>query len=193
MILLPDHTSADPAAWYDWLEAVNQITNEDQEHMNMKDHILAALSEQFERWEALLAGLDPTQITNPNLPGGWSIKDVVAHLMAWQGRSVARVEAARAGGEPQMPAWLPGVDPEDYANTEPVNSWVYAAYRDTPWPEVYRLWREGFQRFLAAGAAIPERDLLDSSAYPWLDGYSLADVFLGSYDHHQEHLEMLKS
>lgn len=27
--LLPDNTSADPASWYDWLEAVNQVVAEE--------------------------------------------------------------------------------------------------------------------------------------------------------------------
>ena len=39
--------------------------------------------------------------------------------------------------------------------------------------------------------ALAEPTLLDASRYAWLNGYSLADVLLGSYDHHQEHLEKL--
>ena len=33
--------------------------------------------------------------------------------------------------------------------------------------------------------------LLDAGCYAWLNGYALADVLLGSYEHHQEHLEKL--
>ena len=33
--------------------------------MNMKEHILAALQEQYARWEELLAGMDAGQITAP--------------------------------------------------------------------------------------------------------------------------------
>jgi hypothetical protein len=50
--------------------------------MNMKDHILAALREQFIRWEELLAGLSEDQITAPRFDLDWSIKDVMAHLWA---------------------------------------------------------------------------------------------------------------
>jgi hypothetical protein len=160
--------------------------------MDMKDHILAALSEQFERWEALLASLNEAQITAPDLPSGWSIKDVIAHLMAWQQRSIARVEAARLEQKPEFPVWLPGVDPEDYDNTNQINAWIDAAYRELPWPAVHLRWKEGFKRFLVAGAQISEKDLLDSSRYPWLDGYPLANIFLATYDHHQEHIEKLR-
>ena len=34
--------------------------------MNMKDHILAALREQFERWEELLANLSEEQVVAPH-------------------------------------------------------------------------------------------------------------------------------
>jgi hypothetical protein len=91
----------------------------------MKPHILAALREQFDRWEKLLSNLSEEQVTTPYPSSTWSVKDVIAHLMAWQKRSIARM------------------------------------------------------------------DLMDSSRYSWLAGYSLADVLLGSYDHHQEHYEAL--
>ena len=36
--------------------------------MNMKDHILTALSEQFNEWEELLTGMSEEQLTIPQLP-----------------------------------------------------------------------------------------------------------------------------
>lgn len=157
----------------------------------MKQHIQAALGEQFDKWEKLLTGLTEEQATTPNQFSTWSVKDGIAHLMAWQQRSIARLEAASADREPTLPEWLPRVDPEDVATTEPVNAWIYAQYHALPWPEVYAEWRAGFLRLLAAAERITEKDLLDSSRYSWLAGYSLADVLLGSYDHHQEHYEAL--
>ena len=61
--------------------------------MNMKEHILAALREQFERWELLLANLSEEQISTPAFDLNWSIKDVMAHLWAWQEISIARMES----------------------------------------------------------------------------------------------------
>ena len=52
--------------------------------MNMKEHILAALREQFHSWEGFLSDLDEGQITAPYFDFDWSIKDVIAHLWAWQ-------------------------------------------------------------------------------------------------------------
>ena len=74
--------------------------------MSEKQQILKLLSEEFDRWEAQLAGLSEAQITAPVLPPYLSIKDVIAHLMAWQQVSIARLEAAQANTAPVYPGWL---------------------------------------------------------------------------------------
>jgi hypothetical protein len=159
--------------------------------MYMKEHILAALRAQFNRWADLLAGLKDEQIMAPQTFGDWSIKDVVVHLWAWQQRSIARLEAALADKEPVFPQWQPDIDPDAAGSTDQVNAWIYNAYREQPWESVYQNWRGGYLRLLSLAEQISERDLLDTSRYPWLKGFSLALVLLASYDHHQEHLEKL--
>lgn len=159
--------------------------------MNMQEHILTALRELFNRWGETLATLSTEQITAPNLPTNWSVKDEIAHLWAWQQRSIARLQAALSNREPVFPQWDPHIDPEDYDNTDPINAWIYEAYREQPWPRVHQNWREGFLRFLELGAQISEKELLDAGRYTWLDDLPLAAILLGSYDHHQEHLDFL--
>lgn len=159
--------------------------------MNMKEHILAALKEQFNRWEELLKNLSEEQITTPRFDYDWSIKDVIAHLWAWQQISTARMEAAVYNREPEFPKWTTEVDGDWEENADQTNARIYETNRYKSWSDVYRNWREGFLRLLAAAHPIPEKDLLDASRYSWLDGYSLAFVLVASYDHHQEHLEKL--
>ena len=179
--------------------------------MNDKQQILTVLREEFGQWEALLAGLSEAQLAAPDLPAelslrelieqrvtathppyNLSIKDVVAHLIAWQQRSIARAEAALLDQEPRFPGWPVALDPESDADLDPINVWIYETYREHSWPSVYRAWRDGFLRLLELGAAIPENDLLAPGRYPWLDGHPLALVFRASYEHHHDdHLEPL--
>lgn len=159
--------------------------------MNMKEHILAALREQFESWEELLAGLNEEQITAPHFDLDWSIKDVIAHLWAWQRISIARMEAGALDREPRFPEWITkaGEDWEEDANR--VNALTYETHHEKPWSEIYQNWRDGFLRFLDLGTKISESDLLNGDRFPWLKGYPLAFILVASYDHHQEHLEKL--
>ena len=159
--------------------------------MSHRQKLLTTLREEFNRWEELLASMPEDQITAPDLASNWSIKDVVAHLRAWQQVSIARVEAALLNNIPQLPTWLEGLDPESEDHLEEFNARIYAACSGQSWSVVYRAWREGFLRFLEIGEAIPEEQMLDPERHPWLKGYPLSAVLEGSYEHHHEHFEAL--
>ena len=159
--------------------------------MNMKEHILAALREQFNIWEELLASMDEEQITAPHFDFDWSIKDVMAHLWAWQQISIARMEAGVLDREPEFPKWILNLGEDWEEDADRVNALTFETNHEKPWSKIYHNWRDGFLRFLELGNQISEKDLLDGDRYPWLKGYSLAFILIASYDHHQEHLEKL--
>jgi len=160
--------------------------------MDGKKQILEMLEEEFNRWEALLASMREAQITAPRLPSNLSIKDVIAHLWAWQQRSIARMEAALHDREPEFPRWPETLEPDSEDDLDQVNAWIYETCREKPWSSVHRDWREGFLRFLELGQAVPEKDLLEPGRYAWLEGHPLSLVLVSSYEHHhEEHLEPL--
>jgi hypothetical protein len=160
--------------------------------MNDKTQLIGALRGEFDRWEELLSGFSDDQITAPPLSGTWSVKDVIAHLRAWQQVSIARMEAALNGGEPEFPDWLEGGHPESEEDREAYNARIYQAYRDLPWTQVHRLWRDNFQRFLDLSGQVPEDDLLQPGKFAWLGEYPLGAVLSGSQGHHREHREVLQ-
>jgi hypothetical protein len=46
-----------------------------------------------------------SQYTQPEVAGGWSIKDIVAHLTGWRRRSVRRLEALLDHEPDFSPPW----------------------------------------------------------------------------------------
>ena len=157
----------------------------------MKEHILTGLREQFNSWEELLASLSEEEITTPHFDFDWSIKDVMAHLWAWQQISIARMEAARHDQEPEFPKWIVSLGEDWEDNADRVNALTFETQHHKPWLEIYQNWKNGFLQFLELGEKISEKDLLDGDRYPWLKGYSLAFILVASYDHHHEHFEKL--
>jgi hypothetical protein len=155
-----------------------------------KAKILRELKDEFGRWEELLQGLTIEQITEPLLPDSLSIKDTIGHLRAWQQRTIARLEAALDNQEPELPTVPEGLDPDSEEDTDNVNAWIQSIYALQPWGNVYPLWKEGFLRTVQLGEEIPEGDFFDAQKYPWLQGFSVADVLLGTYEHHHvDHYE----
>ena len=159
--------------------------------MNMKEHILSALKEQFDHWEELLASLSEEQITAPQFDLNWSIKDVIAHLWAWQQISITRMEAGALDRKPVFPEWLARLGDDWEENVNQTNALTYETNHKKPWSEMHQNWRDGFLRFIELGNEITEKNLLDGDRYSWLHGYSLAFILVASYEHHQEHLEKL--
>lgn len=160
--------------------------------MTTKQELIDMLADEYERWEALLAGVSEEQALKQQLPADLSIKDVVAHLWAWQQRSIARVEAALGGHEPRNPRWGDDLDGDREDHLHQINAWMLETYRPVPWQNVYASWSTGFRRLLELARQVPEEDLLQAGKYAWLNNYALSAVLQGSYEHHhEEHLEPL--
>ncbi len=158
--------------------------------VNHKQELLSRARAIFDRWEKLLAAKSEEEITARGLAGSWSIKDLIAHLTAWQQISIARLEAAVLDRVPTFPGWLAGSDPffaEDHADE--FNARIYDLTHDQPWPAVHRAWEDSYRRFLDLAEAIPEGPMLDAGRYAWLKGCALSAVLEGSCEHHQEHLD----
>jgi hypothetical protein len=160
--------------------------------MFMKNAMLAALHEELAAWDAFLAALTEEQCTSPVATAELSIKDELAHLWAWQQRSVARMQAAVQDSTPLMPDWPMQLTQESAGVADQINAWIYESNRDLAWDVVHSRWRAGYLQMLGYAEQIEERFLLDSDRYPWMEGYSLAVVLVSSYDHHHEHLEKLR-
>lgn len=149
--------------------------------------IITKLKDEFEQWNQFLAKLTEAQVSTPNQYGRMSIKDVLAHLMAWQQISIARLEAGLEDRLPVYPGWPLEFFTSD-EDLDKINAWIYDLYQALSWSEVYQLWKDGYLRFLNLAENFPKPALQEKTKYPWLDGYDMEAVLYGSYNHHEEHL-----
>lgn len=159
--------------------------------MDSKQQLIAMLREIYTGWEDFLSRLSEDRILANDLSDGQSIRDILAHLWAWQQLSVVHMEAALRDIEPDYSQWPDGDDPDTH-NTDEINAWISEKYRDLPWPQVYESWKANFRRFIELSESVPEDILLDPHRFGWLHGYSLGAVLEGSYEHHDEHLVELQ-
>jgi hypothetical protein len=159
--------------------------------MDNKAELIAALMKEFNRWEEFLTGLTEDQITAPNRVGSMSIKDIVSHLTTWQQINVARMEAAQQNKEPEFPKWHPEFDPETDEDLAKINALIQETRHEQHWTDIHQEWKDRFLYFLELAGSIPETELMQTGKYAWLPEYPLSAVLLGSYEHHEEHLEPL--
>jgi hypothetical protein len=158
---------------------------------NDKQQLIQQLRDAYNDWEEALAGLTDEQITRPLKPSDLPIKDVIAHLWAWQQISVARIEAALEGREYHRLGWPEELGADLDEDVDKTNAWIYETNKNRPWPSVYEDWRSQFLRYLDLSQQVPEEDMLGQGKYKWMGSWALADSMQGSYEHHTEHLEQL--
>jgi hypothetical protein len=138
--------------------------------------------------ERLVAEAGPARMEVTNLVGGWSLKEIVAHLTAWRWWSVARMEAAVQGKSP-VPPWSDELDEEREGDVDRINSWFNEVSRDLSVADVLRDSRATLDRVEAAILALADVDLFTSGRHSWLGEYPLAAVVTGSAEHLREHDE----
>jgi hypothetical protein len=152
---------------------------------------LAAFDEARRAHQDFLDSIPRERMTEPGATGPWSVKDVVAHLAAWRGRTLDRLEAAVAGRPKPPPPWPAGLQDDDA-----INAWFYEQHRDDPLDAVLAGWDASFDRLRAAFVALPDSAVDDPAAFPWLEGAPLIqeyaeDGFLGHF--HDEHEAILRA
>ena len=121
-----------------------------------KTQLLAELRHEQASWEALLDEIGEAHMTQPEVAGGWSIKDIVAHLTGWRRRSVRRFQALLHHEPDFSPPW-----PTELQEDDEINAWIYEANRDRPLAEVLSDSREAFQQLVETLDAFSEDELQD--------------------------------
>ena len=147
--------------------------------MNRSDFIQELHAARRE-WEAALAAVPEERMTEAGLTGGWTVKDVVAHV-TWSEREVVGVIRQRA--LVGSPLWELDQDSR--------NAKVVAESRDHPLGEVLADERATWAELLPGLESLTDEDLADPTRFDRMD--QLPDVqpwqiFAGStFWHHREH------
>ncbi len=153
-----------------------------------KQELIETLGTQRARWEALLRQVGPDRMELRGVTGEWSVKDIVAHLTAWERRAIASLKAVQTGTWPQPPEWPYNLDGDG------INAWIFAAHRGRQVQDVLNESRQVFDQLVQAVELVTEQDLTAMGRFEWLQGNSLiASIGGNSFEHYQEHGEAIRA
>lgn len=131
-----------------------------------KTELLAEIKIQRQRLEKNLAGLSVEELRRPGVCGDWSIKDILAHLAAWEQMFMGWYAVGLRGETPDLP-W-PG-------KLHQTNQEIYERYRAASLESVQALFAESYCQMLAWVESLPDEELFTPGKYAWLNGARLAD------------------
>ncbi len=149
--------------------------------MTKQSELLACLRESRARLEAALVGLTDAQFNAPGAMDDWTIKDLLAHLTAWEVELVTLVGRWQLGQKPNPLA-------DDDKEVARLNAKWHTAYKDRPLDRVLADWRGVRQQTLRQVERLSDADL--NAPRKWLNGGTLADTIKSeTIEHEAEHLE----
>jgi hypothetical protein len=150
-----------------------------------------------EEWDALLAQMPESVRTEPALAGGWSVKDLIAHVAAYENWTAAHIRAANEGRAP-TDRELYGVDempddPEGW-DLDRQNVAIYVRYKEMPLAEVMTFSHQAFADLVAAVEGVSDEDFTRTGAQTWTGDRTLLEVVPEQcYAHYAQHAGELRS
>ncbi|MGH2521635.1 MAG: ClbS/DfsB family four-helix bundle protein [Anaerolineales bacterium] len=149
-----------------------------------RGEILAALKDSRARLEAALAGLTETQMAEPGVLGEWSVKDILAHLTAWEVELVTVLGKLQRGQKPGHISW------ED-DEVEALNAKWYKEYRNRPLDRVLADWRGVRQQTIRQVGALDDKAIHEPR--PWFKKRSLFVMIKAeTFEHEVEHAAQIE-
>jgi hypothetical protein len=160
-----------------------------------KSELMRRIRERHAEMEELLASLSPAQLTAPELDAGWSVKDSLAHLAAWDNLAVDWTNQYRRGEAPKY--WAEGFVVGD-GNTEEhmhrFNAHLFEQNKNRALDEVLDHFRSAFLRAVETVESLDASEIFDADHFPARKGRPLIALLAGdSYEHYDEHLGWIRA
>jgi uncharacterized protein (TIGR03083 family) len=168
---------------------------EQQAYPGTIDDVLERMDSGWLRLSAFIEGLTPAQLTRPTDAAGWTVKDHLANLVAWERSMVYLLQ-----GKPRHEGL--GVAESTYRNddVDAINAGIRDASRDLPLDDVLAVLRSTHEQMRELVAGLTDADLRRTySSFlpdePGEDGgRPIVERIAGNtYEHFDEHLAWMEA
>lgn len=155
-------------------------------HPPKKSDLLDVIHAEREQLETLIEPLTDEQMTAASVAASWSVKDILAHIAAWERLACDRIQAALSG-EPLKFPLIKGDSDVDRFNAE-----VYAQNQDQTLGQVLKEYHDSHQDFLDLIETLQDDFLASPLPFDWA-GNLTAQVMISAntHWHYIEHAESI--
>ena len=142
-----------------------------------KQELLSEIRVERTALDDALTPLTPRHMTMAGVTrGGWSVKDVLGHLVEWQRMNLNWYAAGLRGQKPAMPA--PGYTLRELPR---LNEMIYRKHHRRSLQAVLRDYRTYHERVVALIEALPDADLVTLGRFSWTGpSWTLSDYLRAS-------------
>ena len=149
-----------------------------------KDELIQKIESEWNNLQAALDGLTEEQMHQPGVVGGWSVKDILAHITAWQTRLISTLFKAERGVAPETT--------EGGLSVDQLNEKFYREMKDRAFEKVWDDLDSSYYQLLGRLETWKEKDLFDPKRFKWMRGEPFERYIAGdSYEHYAEHAQQI--
>jgi hypothetical protein len=144
-----------------------------------KTELLDDIQVQRRRLQKSLDRLTRSEMLAPGVVGEWSVKDLLAHLTAWEKLFLSWYAAGLQG---TVTAIVPvGMSKKDM---DELNQQIYEENQARSLDEIQAEFVASYQRLWVTLQAMPEDEIFDNSRYTWTGRLTIADYIAGNTCNH---------
>ena len=135
-------------------------------------------------WDRVLAEVREEQMLEPGLPGGWSVKDVIAHVNWYEQEMVVLLETRELAGSE---LWGLSADERNVP--------IHEQNKDLMLDEVLAESNRVFEHVWELVSQLDDEDLMEASRFDQMpEGWEPWQVIASNtYEHYQEHIPDIRA
>lgn len=146
-----------------------------------REEIFEKIKQERYLLEETLSKLSQSDMLKPEFDGGWTGKDIVAHIFSWEELMVKWINMALANKTPTDP-------PQSDESIDNMNAEIFANNQNRDLLGILREFKTSHQKALQTIEKLSEDELNDPDRYPWRNGRPLWLLVMGNtWEHYQEH------
>lgn len=133
-----------------------------------KQELLESIQSNRELLEKKYSTLTPKQMEWPGSMDGWSVKDILAHLVDWEQRFIEWYKAGQKGVIPDTPA--PGYT---WRELPKLNQKGFDHHKDDSLEQVLEQSRNSYREIIQLVEGMREEEIFEANYYEWTGNSSL--------------------
>jgi len=155
-----------------------------------KTTLLNTIQTEYSQFESLIAPLSEIQLCASPSQGEWSIKDIMAHIAAWEQICTRWLDEVVRGETPQ-----PAERVDMHSNER-----IYQQHRDNSLAEIEQFFHDAHQQLLKQVdilfQTLSEEEINASHRFAWTEAWPGASIIAviadNSYEHYQDHAQQVR-
>lgn len=131
-------------------------------NLTTKDELFALIQKEWDALQKTLASVDRSEMEDSGVCGEWAVKDILAHLFAWQQMVLDWYAVGKRGDIPKTPS-----EEFNWQQLPQLNQRIYEQHRDRSLEDVLADFHASHRQMLTAIDEMSAEEIFTPGYYKW--------------------------